>query len=142
MTGGRNNGWLRKIADMVGRDWLDKRGRRRLRADFGVTIELYGCALRAQGVDASRQGIGVVSEKPLPPGILVFLELTDADLSGFAHVRHCTSRPDGKFKLGLKFRDQLHCRRSEIGQWTHLQVTTYGACGAWDNASETPVLTA
>ncbi len=141
MKGEQNNGWLRKIADLVGQDWLDKRDHRRVRADFGVTIELNGGALQARGVDASRQGMGIVSERPLPQGTLVFLQLTDADLGGFAHVRHCTSRPDGKFKLGLKFRDQLHRRRPEIGKWTHRQVT-YGACGAWDKASETSVLTA
>jgi hypothetical protein len=131
--------WLSRICGFMGTLCLDKRDRKRLRADFNVTIEGAAGLLQAHGVDATRRGIGVLARQPVQRGLLVFVCLSDVGLSGFAHVRHCTERADGTFRLGLKFRESLHRKRPEPGKWTYRRVT-YGESGSWDDSAEIPTL--
>ncbi len=46
-------------------------------------------------------------------GTIVFLKLPDVQLGGFAEVRHCTRRKDGRYAVGLKFNGPLIPQGSE-----------------------------
>jgi PilZ domain len=129
--------WLSRISDWLGRAWLDQRDRKRLRANFNVSLEAAAGLLHTYGVDASRRGIGVLSRQPVTHGSLVFVSLSDLDLSGFAYVRHCTACADGTFRLGLNFRESLHRKRPEPGKWTYRRAS-YNQCGTWDDTAEIP----
>jgi PilZ domain len=70
--------------------------------------------LRVRGYDLTRLGAKVISNEPLPPGSVVFLELPGFNLMGVGHILHCTAHRL-KFRIGMEFRTPL--MRSYEGTW-------------------------
>ncbi len=116
---------------------VERRCRGRLRAHFTVGIQSPYGYIEARGLNASRHGAGVDSPEAIDTDSLVFIELPQCGLAGFAYVRHCQPRPDGRFSIGLRFRGPLHRERAPefAGQWYYLKAT-HGACGAWDGCAD------
>jgi hypothetical protein len=71
--------------------------------------------IRVRGYDLTRFGAKVISDYPLPPGTVVFLDLPTYHLMGVGHIVHCKARRL-KFSIGMEFRSQL--MRSYEGTWT------------------------
>jgi hypothetical protein len=131
----RIEGWIWKLANILGMTArLERRDRRRLKADFRALLTGECGCLEVRGLDASRHGIGVLAPEAVRPGALVFVRLKKLGLAGFAHVRRCDTLPEGRFMLGLQFRDELSRERSDAGGWNH-QCLTH-TTGVWDAASE------
>jgi PilZ domain len=130
----RTNGWVWKLADALGMTArLERRDRRRLKADFRAFLT-GGCGqLEVRGLDASRQGLGVLSPEAVALGTQLFVRLKDLGLAGFATVRRCSVRPDGQFHLGLEFRGGLSRERSESSPGNVQRLTQ---TSVWDAASE------
>jgi hypothetical protein len=127
--------WIWKLADILGMTArLERRDRRRLRADFRAALTGQFGYMEVRGCDASRQGIGVLAPDAVRPDALVFVRLKDLGLSGFAHVRRCDALPEGCFRLGLQFRGQLSRERSEASAWNQQRLTHTD--GVWDASSE------
>ncbi len=129
--------WIRRAANRFSEVLVERRRRGRLRAQFTVAIQSSYGDIEARGLNASRHGAGIDSPEAIETDSLVFIELPQCGLSGFAHVRHCKPRPDGRFTIGLRFRGSLHRERAPEfgGPWYHLKAT-YGACGAWDGCAD------
>ena len=102
----------------------------RLPANFHATLSGPFGLLDVRGIDVHRNGAGVKAEQPLQKGTLVYLRITEYDLAGFAHVKHC-SEYEGAYRLGLKFREPLVHERGESFDWDRRTVAreTYRA---WD----------
>jgi hypothetical protein len=116
---------------------VERRQRDRLRTHFTVAIQAPNGYFEAHGINANRHGVGLDSPEPIEPGSLVFLQLPQCGLAGFAYVRHCLARPDGRFTIGLRFRGSLYReRRPEFGGRWHYVKATHGACGAWDGCAD------
>lgn len=132
----RTSEWIWKVADVLGMTArLERRDRRRLKANFRAIVSGSCRQLEVRGVDASRRGIGVLSAEAVEEGLLVFVRLMEMGLSGFAHVRRCQAQPQGGFVLGLEFRDELSRERTDAGAW-QLQRLNHGPCGAWDATAD------
>jgi hypothetical protein len=128
-------GFMWKLADLLGMTArLERRERRRLRADFRAVLTGDCGFIEVRGVDASRHGMGVVAQEAVDPGTLVFIRLKELGLAGFAHVRRCVPTPEAKFMLGLQFRGELSRERSNPAP-SNLQRAAH-TCGVWDAASE------
>lgn len=80
---------------------------------LGMTMRIAGAGL-AQVLDASVDGLSVVSAIPLPVDEqrVVTLQYGDQMVSGAMVVRNCTMRSDGHYRLGLEaVQDQTELRR-------------------------------
>jgi hypothetical protein len=101
-------------------------------AGFSATLSgPFGTAV-VNGVDATREGAGVVSAVPLTLNSLVFLRITTLGVGGFAYVRHC-SPLGGRYRIGLQYRDRLSVERPESKQWIRQHVSQSGR-ELWDQA--------
>jgi hypothetical protein len=130
-----SKGLIWKLADLLGMTaHLERRDRRRLKADFRAVLTGDCGFIEVRGIDASRYGIGVLAPEPVLPGALVFVRLKELGLAGFAHVRRSVPLPDGRFMLGLQFRGELARERSGTGT-SNLERLAH-TCGVWDAASE------
>jgi PilZ domain len=119
---------------------LERRHRRRLRADVDVILSGSCGQAVARGVDLSRSGMGVLASQSLEVGTLVFLRIPECDLMGFAFVRRCVMQPEGIYLMGLEFRGGLtrdgsdHAVRPDPGAW-HYRVA-HSTCAAWNAADD------
>jgi hypothetical protein len=116
----RVKGWLKSLNQLFEVD--DHRRRLRLKADFHATISGAFGTLDVIAVDANRNGAGVMASSPLPKGTLVYLQIADLGAMGFAHVRHC-SECNGRYLLGLRFREPLSRDRTRGDNWTRERIT-------------------
>lgn len=108
-------GWIREAVAFLTR--VGRRKRYRLSAQFHAILSCPGGDIHARGVDATRHGIGVLASEPLQCGCLIFIDLPQVGLGGFAHVRRCQPLPDGQFAIGVEFRDSLSHLRPELSRW-------------------------
>jgi hypothetical protein len=70
--------------------------------------------IRVRGSNLTRFGAEVISHYPLPPGSVVFIDLSSYKLLGVADIVHC--RPYWlKYCIGMEFRSPLI--RSYTGTW-------------------------
>ena len=120
-------GWFAQLAEVYK---TDHRRHVRLPAEFSGMITGFSEMIRVTGIDLNRKGAGVQSPHEFPLGALVFLQISDLGLMGFAHVRHCSSRDDGYF-LGLEFREGLARERGDGGNWDRERKSLSGH-SAWD----------
>jgi len=127
-----------KVADSLGLSGLlDRRGRARLRAHFHVVLSGMCGYIEARGLNVTREGAALDSPDPAEVGSLVYVQLPHLGLEGFAHVRRCDPRSDGRFTLGLRFRGALlSVPKPEFGGGWLYQRVRYGASGAWDGSGE------
>jgi hypothetical protein len=119
-------GWFAKLAEVYKND----RRLERLPAEFTGTLTGPFGTICVTGIDLTRNGAGVQSPHEFPLGRLVFLQISDLGLMGFAHVRHCSPR-DGGYFLGLEFRDGLSRERRDAGSWDRQRKQLSGV-RAWD----------
>ena len=122
------SGFVNEIAGFFGfgspRPAVEKRAERRsherMHSSFDADIEGPNGTMAARGLNIDRQGLGVVCNRPLAPGSLVFAHVKSHRLLGFAHVRNC--RPRGsQFAIGLEFRGEP--MQQEIGTWTYQHIS-------------------
>ena len=57
------------------------------------------------GIDLSQSGIRVLSQRPVPPGTVVFIQAIGGTLTGYCVVRHCTPQSD-RFAIGVELRQE------------------------------------
>jgi hypothetical protein len=91
---------------------LERRRRPRLRTDVEVILSGNCGQTTARGVDMNRSGMGVLTNQPIDVDTLLFVQLPDCGMMGFAHVRRCDAQPEGFNLLGLEFREPLTRERS------------------------------
>ncbi len=62
------------------------------------------CEGMARSCDASRSGIGLVTSRALPLGARLFVEIVvpEGNLSVVGTIVHCSSQPDGLFRVGVR----------------------------------------
>ena len=120
-------GWFTQLAEVYK---TDHRRHSRLPVEFSGTVAGSFGTICITGIDVSRNGAGVQSPHEFPLGALVFLQISDLGLMGFAHVRHCSPRDDGYF-LGLEFREGLSRERGDAGKWEQ-ERKQLSAHRAWD----------
>jgi len=99
----------------------EARRQMRLPAKFHATISGPFGLFDVTGIDVHRNGAGVKAEHPLEKGALVYLRISEYDLAGFAHVKHC-SEHEGGYRLGLEFREPLAHERGESFDWNRRKV--------------------
>jgi len=85
----------------------ERRAVPRKRMRFEAQIELLDGSTPAVGVDIHEDGARILSSRGWEAGSVIFLRLTEVQLGGFAEIRHCVERPDGRFSIGLAFRGPL-----------------------------------
>jgi len=79
--------------------------RRRMR--FEAQVQQAMATTPVVGVDIHEDGARILSRVAWETGTLLFLRLNEVQLGGFAEVRHCTRRKDGRYAVGLAFRGRL-----------------------------------
>jgi len=88
------------------------------------------------GVDIHEDGARILSKKGWKTGTVLFLRLNEVQLGGFAEVRHCSLRDDGRYTIGLAFRGPLI---PQAGQWQIQRVCAEQTWTVKDDAAEVPV---
>jgi hypothetical protein len=86
---------------------------------FRATLKLQkqdatATTIRVRGYDLTKFGTMVISNYPLVPGSVVFIEIPSVKLMGIGHVKHCRQH-NLKFRIGMEFRNPL--MRSHEGVW-------------------------
>ena len=88
---------------------------RRIHERIPINCEILICCqsrqgaerrIRARAIDASKSGVLVQTEEPIPSGSVVFLQSSNFNAMGRARVRHCTQK-GMKYRLGLYVPDPL-----------------------------------
>jgi hypothetical protein len=85
----------------------ERRTTPRQRLRFAAELGGIEGAVAATGVDIHEDGARVLSKSAWEVGTVLFLRLKDVQLGGFAEVRHCARRKDGRYSIGLAFRSPL-----------------------------------
>jgi PilZ domain len=70
--------------------------------------------IQVRGSNLTRHGAKVMSRFLLPPGSVVFIDLSTYHLMGVGHVVHCTAQ-GLKYSIGMEFKSPL--MRSYEGTW-------------------------
>lgn len=100
--------WLK--ARLSGRNTApqpERRTHERQRMRFDAELRRVDDTVPAVGVDIHEDGAKVLCREGWEAGTVLFLTLKEVQLGGFAEVRHCTRRKDGRFAMGLAFRSPL-----------------------------------
>jgi hypothetical protein len=85
----------------------ERRSTQRQRMRFEAEIQRLDGSIPVVGVNLQEDGALVLSKQAWAKGTVLFLKLKDVQLGGFAEVRHCTLRKEGKYAIGLAFRGPL-----------------------------------
>jgi hypothetical protein len=88
------------------------------------------------GVDIHEDGARVLSKEAWEIGTVLFLKLPIVQLGGFAEVRHCTLRKDGRYTVGLAFRGPLIPQ----GATWQIQRVCQPAAAAWTAEDDKPTV--
>jgi hypothetical protein len=99
--------WLKSRFGGRRRQEPERRTHVRQRLRFEAEIRKSNGTFPAVGVDIHEDGARVLTSESYDPGTVVFLTLKNVQLGGFAEVRHCALRGDGRFSTGLAFRGPL-----------------------------------
>jgi hypothetical protein len=110
---------VRAARTRVRRIMDERRGFPRPKLGFRATLKLQKpdgtpLTLQVRGYDMTRLGAKVISNHPLPPGAVVFIDLPAYHLMGVGHILHCTAHGI-RFRIGMEFRNAL--MRSHEGTW-------------------------
>jgi hypothetical protein len=114
----------------------ERRSNLRKRMRFEAEIQKLDGTIPVIGVDIHEDGARILSKKAWDTGTVLFLKLPDVQLGGFAEVRHCTPRKDGRYTIGLAFRGPLIPQGSE---W-QVQRICQPPTDAWTSLDDVPAV--
>ena len=112
----------------------EKRRLPRKRLRYEAEIRRIDGSTPVVGVDIHEDGARILSKVQWDTGTVVFLKLPSVQLGGFAEVRHCTRRKDGRYSIGLAFRGPLIPQGSQWQVERHCQSSS-DAWTATDDSS-------
>ena len=112
----------------------ERRANPRKRMRFDAEIQKLNGVFPVVGVDIHEDGARILAKQSWVTGTVLFLKLPDVQLGGFAEVRHCTQRKDGRFTIGLAFRGPLI---PQGAQW-QVQRVCQPATDAWTSRDDAP----
>ncbi len=95
---------------------------------FDAEIVKLDSTTPAAGVDIHEDGARILSAQGWEVGTIIFLKLPGVQLGGFAQVRHCALRPDGRYTIGLQFQGHLIPQGSE---WQIQRICQPEPTDAW-----------
>ena len=99
--------WLKARLTAPKPSQAERRSAPRQRMEFDAEIRNADETTPATGIDIHEDGAKILCREAYHTGAVIFLTLKDVQLGGFAEVRHCTRRKDGKYAIGLAFRGPL-----------------------------------
>lgn len=85
----------------------ERRSNQRQRIRFDAEFRKLDISFPVVGVDIHEDGAKVLAKQAWETGTVVFLSLKEVQLAGFAEVRHCSLRKDGRYAIGLLFQGPL-----------------------------------
>ena len=106
----------------------ERRTNPRKRMRFDAEIQKLDSTTPAAGVDIHEDGARILSPEGWEVGTVIFLKLPGVQLGGFAQVRHCELRPDGRYSIGLSFQGPLIPQGS---QWQIQRIFQPAPTDAW-----------
>jgi hypothetical protein len=99
----------------------DRRGERRLKANFLAQISGESGSCRVRGLDISSNGALLLATRPFATQSVVFFHSKSLGLMGFAQIRHCSERRGvNGYAIGVEFPSPL--MRDEMGIWQFNRV--------------------
>ncbi len=104
---------------------------------FEAEIQRIDEMVPVVGVDVHEDGARILSKKAWDTGTVLFLKLKSVQLGGFAEVRHCTLRKDGRYTIGLAFRGPLIPQ----GEQWQIQRVCQPANAGWTRYDDRPAIT-
>jgi PilZ domain len=112
----------------------ERRTHPRKRMRFEAEISGKDLVTAVVGVDIHENGARILSKEKWETGTVLFIKLPIVQLGGFAEVRHCSLRKDGRYNVGLAFRGPL------IPQGAQWQIARYcqPASDAWTAHDDKP----
>ena len=125
--------WVKSLLRRQGTPDLfaERRAARREKISFKVEIDGPDGVVPANGVDIHGQGAMVISKQAWANGTILFVQLKDFRLGGYADVRHCTLRKGGNYAIGLRFRGPL---AAQVGDWRVQRVCS--SADAWTRTDD------
>jgi len=86
------------------------------------------------GMDIHEDGARILAKRKWETGTVLFMKIPSVQLGGFAEVRHCTLRKDGRYSIGLAFRGPF------VPQGSEWQVQRYfqPSSNAWTTQDDAP----
>jgi len=114
----------------------ERRSAPRKRMRFEAEVEKVGETVPVVGVDFHEDGARILAQKGWDIGTVLFLKLKDVQLGGFAEVRHCTRRQDGRYTIGLAFRSPFIPQ----GEQWQIQRVCQPAAAAWTKSDDRPAV--
>jgi hypothetical protein len=114
----------------------ERRSAQRKRMRFEAEIQKVGESVPVIGVDIHEDGARVLAKQSWDTGTVLFLKLKNVQLGGFAEVRHCTRRQDGRYTIGLAFRGPFIPQ----GEQWQIQRVCQPATEAWTRSDDVPAI--
>ena len=99
--------WLKSRFGTPQRSGPERRTNERRRMRFEAELRVGQEDFPVVGVDIHEDGAKVLAPRHWEAGSIVFITLKDVQLGGFAEIRHCSRRKDGRYAIGLAFRGPL-----------------------------------